>query len=62
MRVVGISTITNFAAGILKKPLVHTEVLEIGQKVATRFVKLLQLAVPKIAAEVAPSAASRVRR
>jgi len=53
VRVAGISTITNFAAGILKKPLVHTEVLEVGQKVGARFVKLLTLAVPRIAAEVA---------
>jgi purine-nucleoside phosphorylase len=57
VRVAGISTITNFAAGILKKPLVHTEVLEIGQKVGARFVKLLTLAVPRIAAEVALPAA-----
>ena len=53
VRVAGISTITNFAAGILKKPLVHEEVLEIGKKVAARFVRLLSLAVPKIAAAVA---------
>lgn len=52
VRVAGISTITNFAAGILKKPLHHDEVMEVGRKVGARFVKLLTLAVPKIAAAV----------
>ncbi|HEY6146794.1 MAG TPA: purine-nucleoside phosphorylase, partial [Thermoanaerobaculia bacterium] len=53
VRVAGISTITNMAAGILKKPLVHTEVLETTQRVGDRFVRLLTAAVPKIAATVA---------
>ena len=37
----GISTITNMAAGILKKPLNHDEVLETTQRVGSRFVRLL---------------------
>jgi purine-nucleoside phosphorylase len=52
VRVVGISTITNMAAGILKKPLNHVEVLETTRRVGSRFVKLLQALVPKIAAAV----------
>lgn len=52
VRVVGISTITNMAAGILKKPLNHVEVLETTKRVGARFVKLLQASVPKIAAAV----------
>lgn len=52
VRVAGISTITNMAAGILAKPLVHEEVLETGRKVGARFVRLLAIAVPKIAAAV----------
>jgi purine-nucleoside phosphorylase len=52
VRVVGISTITNMAAGILKKPLNHVEVLETARRVGARFVKLLQASVPKIAAAV----------
>ena len=50
VRVVGISTITNMAAGILKKPLNHVEVLETTRRVGARFVKLLEASVPKIAA------------
>jgi purine-nucleoside phosphorylase len=49
IRVMGISTITNMAAGILPKPLVHEEVLEVTQKVGTRFVSLLTALVPRIA-------------
>ncbi len=39
--VIGISCITNMAAGVLKKPLVHTEVLETTQRVKGEFVRLL---------------------
>lgn len=49
VRVAGISTITNMAAGILKQPLVHEEVLETTRRVGDRFVRLLTMAVPKIA-------------
>ncbi len=52
VRVAGISTITNMAAGILKKPLNHVEVLETTKRVGARFVKLLEAAVPRIAAAV----------
>jgi len=52
VRVAGISTITNMAAGILAQPLVHTEVLKTTQRVGARFVRLLTAVVPKIAAEV----------
>jgi purine-nucleoside phosphorylase len=52
VRVAGISTITNMAAGILKKPLNHVEVLETTQRVGARFVKLLEAVVPKIAEKV----------
>jgi purine-nucleoside phosphorylase len=48
VRVIGISTITNMAAGILPKPLVHEEVLATTKKVGDRFVRLLTELVPKI--------------
>jgi purine-nucleoside phosphorylase len=51
VRVVGISTITNMAAGILKKPLHHEEVLATTRRVGDRFVRLLTAVVPKLAAE-----------
>lgn len=48
VRVIGISTITNMAAGILPKPLDHAEVLAMTKKVGDRFVRLLTALVPKI--------------
>jgi purine-nucleoside phosphorylase len=54
VRVLGISTITNMAAGILPKPLVHAEVLATTKRVGARFVKLLTALVPKIAKVAAP--------
>jgi len=53
VRVAGISTITNMAAGILPKPLIHEEVLEVTKKVSARFLALLHALVPRMAAEVA---------
>ena len=49
VRVLGISTITNMAAGILPQPLVHAEVLAVTKRVGQRFVALLTALVPKIA-------------
>ncbi|HMA18543.1 MAG TPA: purine-nucleoside phosphorylase [Thermoanaerobaculia bacterium] len=48
VRVLGISTITNMAAGILPRPLDHSEVLATTRKVGDRFVRLLTALVPKI--------------
>jgi purine-nucleoside phosphorylase len=53
VRVIGISTITNMAAGILAKPLDHSEVLATTKKVGGRFVRLLTALVPKIGEAVA---------
>jgi len=41
MKVLGISCITNMAAGILDQPLTHAEVLETGQRVKEKFAKVL---------------------
>jgi purine-nucleoside phosphorylase len=43
--VVGVSCITNMAAGVLKKPLHHAEVLETTRRVKDRFVRLLMALV-----------------
>jgi purine-nucleoside phosphorylase len=53
VRVIGISTITNMAAGILAKPLDHSEVLATTKKVGDRFVRLLAALVPKIGEAIA---------
>jgi purine-nucleoside phosphorylase len=41
MRVLGISCVTNMAAGILPQPLDHAEVLQAGKEAGPRFVRLL---------------------
>ena len=42
IQVLGISCITNMAAGILDQPLSHTEVMETAKKVETRFKQLIR--------------------
>ena len=41
LQVIGISCLTNYAAGMLDKPLNHDEVLEMGQRVQVTFAKLV---------------------
>lgn len=53
VRVLGISTITNMAAGILPQPLDHAEVLATTKRVGERFVRLLTALVPKVGKAVA---------
>lgn len=48
MEVLGISLVTNLAAGITGEPLNHEEVLEAGKSAATRMGELLGAIVPKI--------------
>jgi purine-nucleoside phosphorylase len=48
MEVLGISLVTNLAAGITGEPLDHEEVLAAGQAAATRMGKLLGQVVPRI--------------
>ena len=48
MRVLGISCVTNAAAGILDQPLNHREVLETAARVKGDLVALLKAVLPKI--------------
>jgi len=52
MRVLGISCVTNAAAGILDQPLDHQEVLGIAERVKGQFIALLETVIPRIAAEL----------
>jgi purine-nucleoside phosphorylase len=52
IRVLGISCVTNAAAGILDQPLDHKEVLETGERVRSQFISLLRVVVPRISAEL----------
>ena len=49
IRVLGISCITNMAAGILPRKLTHREVIDTAERVKDKFLSLLQGIVPRIA-------------
>jgi purine-nucleoside phosphorylase len=53
IRVLGISCVTNAAAGILDKPLNHLEVLETAERVKEEFIALLKAVIPRIAEMIA---------
>jgi len=53
MRVLGISCVTNAAAGILDQPLNHLEVLETAERVKGQFINLLKAVIPRIAEAMA---------
>jgi purine-nucleoside phosphorylase len=53
IRVLGISCVTNAAAGILDQPLNHLEVLETAELVKGQFIGLLKAVIPRIAEAVA---------
>jgi purine-nucleoside phosphorylase len=48
MKVLGISCLTNMAAGILEQPLNHDEVIEVASKVREQFIELLKGILEKI--------------
>jgi purine-nucleoside phosphorylase len=53
IRVLGISCVTNMAAGILDQPITTEEVIETGERVKHQFMGLLSAVIPRIAAELA---------
>jgi purine-nucleoside phosphorylase len=48
IRVLGISCITNMAAGVSDKPINHEEVIETGERVRETFAELLRRVIPKL--------------
>jgi len=52
IRVLGISCVTNVAAGILNQPINHAEVMETGERVKNQFIALLRAVIPRISADV----------
>jgi len=52
MRALGISCVTNAAAGVLDQPLDHKEVLETAERVKSQFIGLLRAVIPQIAAHL----------
>jgi purine-nucleoside phosphorylase len=52
IRVLGISCVTNAAAGILDQPLNHLEVLETAERVKGQFIAVLKAVIPRVAAAI----------
>ena len=52
VRILGISCVTNMAAGILDQPISHEEVLETGERVKSQFVALLRAVIPHLAEDI----------
>jgi purine-nucleoside phosphorylase len=48
IKVLGISCITNMAAGVLDRPIDHAEVMETGEAVRATFTELLKRTIPKL--------------
>jgi purine-nucleoside phosphorylase len=48
IKVLGISCITNMAAGVLDQPIDHHEVIETGERVRVTFAELLRRIIPKL--------------
>ncbi|MDQ3753938.1 MAG: purine-nucleoside phosphorylase [Acidobacteriota bacterium] len=48
LKVLGISCITNLAAGVLDAPINHAEVIETGARVRETFTELLRRVIPKL--------------
>jgi purine-nucleoside phosphorylase len=55
IEVLGLSCVTNLAAGLNSAPLSHEEVFETGRQVEQRLSRLLQRLAPRIAALVDPA-------
>lgn len=62
VRVLGISLISNLAAGISKVPLTHAEVIETGERVAEDFVRLIRATVPRLSRAMSSDAPKRSPR
>jgi purine-nucleoside phosphorylase len=48
MRVIGISCITNLAAGVSNRPIDHSQVMEIGKRVRGQFTELLRRVIGRL--------------
>jgi purine-nucleoside phosphorylase len=49
IEVLGLSVVTNMAAGVLDQPINHEEVMEIGRRIEGQFTSLLTALVPQLA-------------
>jgi purine-nucleoside phosphorylase len=61
IEVLGISCVTNLAAGLGTTPLSHEEVFEAGRQVESRLAGLLKRLAPRIAASIATNSEAHPR-
>jgi purine-nucleoside phosphorylase len=48
IEVLGLSVVTNMAAGVLDQPINHEEVMDIGKRIAAQFTSLLTALIPQL--------------
>ena len=48
MRIIGLSCITNLAAGVSNRPIDHSQVMEIGKRVRAEFTELLRRVIARV--------------
>ena len=53
LEVLGLSLVTNMAAGVLDEAINHEEVMEIGKRVEKQFTALVKALIPQVAAQIA---------
>jgi purine-nucleoside phosphorylase len=53
IEVLGLSVVTNMAAGVLDQPINHEEVMETGQRIAQQFTSLLTALIAQMASQTA---------
>jgi purine-nucleoside phosphorylase len=51
IEILGLSIVTNMAAGVLDQPIDHHEVMETGQRIAQQFTSLLTALIPQLTGE-----------
>ena len=51
LEVLGISLVTNMAAGVLNETIHHEDVMEVGRRAEKQFTSLLTALVPQIAVQ-----------
>jgi purine-nucleoside phosphorylase len=53
LEILGLSLVTNMAAGVLDEAINHEEVMEIGKRVEKQFTALVKALIPQVAAQIA---------
>jgi len=48
LEVLGLSVVTNMAAGVLDEPINHEEVMDTGRRIEGQFTSLLKALIPRL--------------